>query len=67
MPGASLGVAVRMQQEGIDYLPTPKARDSQAEGYEAGLRRSQPQLGTLMKGLVDGDERVISDTNNEGL
>ena len=58
MPSASLGVAVRMQQEGIDYLPTPKARDSQAEGYEAGLRRSQPQVGTIVKGIVDGDERV---------
>jgi hypothetical protein len=39
-------------------LPTPKARDSQAEGYEAGLRRATPQVGTIVKGLVDGDPRV---------
>jgi hypothetical protein len=39
-------------------LPTPKARDHQAEGYEAGLRRASPQVGTILKGLVDGDERV---------
>jgi hypothetical protein len=43
----------------LDNLPTPKARDSQAEGYEAGLRRATPQVGTIVKGLVDGDERVI--------
>lgn len=42
-------------------LPTLKARDSQPEGYEAGLRRSQPQLGTIVKGIVDSDERVVSD------
>jgi hypothetical protein len=40
-------------------LPTPKARDSQAEGYEAGLRRASPQVGTILKGLVEGDERVL--------
>jgi len=40
-------------------LPTPKARDAQAEGYEAGLRRSSPQVGTIVKGLVEGDERVL--------
>jgi hypothetical protein len=40
-------------------LPTPKARDAQAEGYEAGLRRSSPQVGTILKGLVEGDERVL--------
>jgi len=42
-----------------DNLPTPKARDSQPEGYEAGLRRATPQVGTIVKGLVDGDERVL--------
>lgn len=42
-------------------LPTPKARDAQAEGYEAGLRRSQPQVGTIVKGLVEGDKRVTED------
>jgi hypothetical protein len=43
----------------LDNLPTPKARDSQAEGYEAGLRRSSPQVGTILKGLAEGDERVL--------
>jgi hypothetical protein len=43
-------------------LPTPKARDSQAEGYEAGLRRATPQVGTILKGLVEGDVRVCLPT-----
>ena len=43
---------------GFSSLPTPKARDAQAEGYEAGLRRSQPQVGTIVKAIVDGDERI---------
>jgi DNA (cytosine-5)-methyltransferase 1 len=49
-------------------LPTPKARDHQAEGYEAGLRRSSPQVGTILKGLVEGDERVLlrSPTASQG-
>ena len=42
----------------LQILPTPKARDHQAEGYEAGLRRASPQVGTILKGLVQGDERV---------
>jgi hypothetical protein len=42
----------------LQILPTPKARDHQAEGYEAGLRRASPQVGTILKGLVEGDERV---------
>ena len=53
MPGVSLGVAVRMEM-----LPTVKARDSNPEGYEAGLRRGMPQLGTMVKAIVDGDERL---------
>ncbi len=40
-------------------LPTPKARDSQPEGYEAGLRRSQPQVGTIAKAIADGDDRFL--------
>lgn len=40
-------------------LPTPKARDHQAEGYEAGLRRASPQVGTIVKALVEGDERIL--------
>ena len=55
IPGISLGVAVRMET----LLPTPKARDSIAEGYESGLRRSSPQVGTIVKGLVNGDDRVL--------
>jgi hypothetical protein len=43
-------------------LPTLKARDHQAEGYEAGLRRTTPQLGTIVKGIVDEDERVMLPT-----
>lgn len=39
-------------------LPTLKARDAQAEGYEAGLRRATPQVGTIVKGIAEGDERV---------
>ena len=45
-------------------LPTPKARDSQPEGYEAGLRRATPQVGTIVKALVDGDERILMPTPN---
>lgn len=41
-----------------DLLPTVKARDSNPEGYEAGLRRGLPQLGTMVKAIVDGDERL---------
>jgi hypothetical protein len=47
---------------GFSSFPTPKARDSQAEGYEAGLRRSQPQIGTIVKGIVEQDERVMIPT-----
>lgn len=53
MPGVSLGVAVRMEM-----LPTVKARDSNPEGYEAGLRRGMPQLGTMVKAIIDGDNRL---------
>ena len=53
---ASQGLQVSRQANNL--LPTVKARDAQAEGYEAGLRRSQPQVGTIVKGIVDGDKRV---------
>ena len=43
-------------------LPTVKARDGIAEGYEAGLRRQSPQMGTIVKGIVDGDKRVMLPT-----
>jgi hypothetical protein len=48
-----------LREDILQVLPTPKARDSQAEGYEAGLRRATPQVGTIVKGLVDGDSRVL--------
>ncbi len=51
--------APRIKDSESSSLPTPKARDHQAEGYEAGLRRSSPQVGTILKGLVEGDERVL--------
>lgn len=35
-------------------LATPKARDWSPEGYEAGLRRGTPQLGTQIKALNNG-------------
>jgi hypothetical protein len=49
-----------------DLFPTVKARDAVAEGYEAGLRRSQPQIGTIAKGIVDGDDRVLMPTPTLG-
>ena len=101
MPGPSLGVAIRLEQQGFDLdtdpdllptpiallptplaqdgsgsmppderlkngyrphlrdveylLPTPKARDHAPEGYEAGLRRHSPQLGTVMRSMAEQD------------
>ena len=46
----------------VELFPTPKARDSQPEGYEAGLRRASPQVGTIVKGLVEKDKRVLLPT-----
>jgi DNA (cytosine-5)-methyltransferase 1 len=56
------GGQVTLSGQMMTYFPTPKARDSQPEGYEAGLRRATPQVGTIVKGLVDGDERVVLPT-----
>lgn len=61
MPGISLGVAVRMETQ-TELLPTIKARDAIAEGYEAGMRRQSPQIGTIAKGITDGDDRVLMPT-----
>jgi hypothetical protein len=52
-------ITVGYARKDLETLPTPKARDNQAEGYEAGLRRSSPQVGTIVKGLVEGDDRVL--------
>jgi DNA (cytosine-5)-methyltransferase 1 len=43
----------------MELFPTLKARDAIPEGYESGLRRSSPQVGTIVKGLVNGDDRVL--------
>jgi DNA (cytosine-5)-methyltransferase 1 len=51
--------ALPINDSEFSSLPTLKARDHQAEGYEAGLRRATPQLGTIVKGIVDGDNRVF--------
>lgn len=48
-------------------LPTVKARDASAEGYEAGLRRATPQIATVAKGIADGDERITADVPDESL
>ena len=58
------GGQVTLSGQMMTYFPTPKARDSQAEGYEAGLRRATPQVGTIVKGLVEGDARVLMPTPN---
>ena len=52
-------ITVGYARKDLQTLPTPQARDHQAEGYEAGLRRSSPQVGTIVKGLVEGDKRVL--------
>jgi hypothetical protein len=54
--------ALPINDSEFSSLPTLKARDHQAEGYEAGLRRATPQLGTIVKGIVDKDERVMLPT-----
>jgi hypothetical protein len=43
-------------------LPTPLAMDYQNQGYEAGLRRGTPNVATIVKGLVKGDQRVCLPT-----
>lgn len=42
-----------------DLLPTPKARDAIPEGYEAGLRRNSPQLGTVVRAMTDDDLALL--------
>ena len=43
------------------FLATPKARNHNAEGFEAGLRRGTPQLGTQMKALYLGIDWSVPD------
>jgi hypothetical protein len=42
------------ESSSLPTLATPKARDWSPEGYEAGLRRGTPQLGTQIKALGNG-------------
>ena len=42
-------------------LATPKSRDHNPEGFEAGLRRSTPQLGTQIKAMQLGIEWDVPD------
>lgn len=42
-------------------LATPKSRDHNPEGFEAGLRRSTPQLGTQIKAMQMGIEWDVPD------
>jgi hypothetical protein len=56
------GGQVTLSGQMLELFPTLKARDSQAEGYEAGLRRSSPQVGTIVKGLVSKDPRILFPT-----
>ena len=60
--GSERQMTGNLREAVVHNLPTPKARDSQAEGYEAGLRRATPQVGTILKGLVEGDVRVCLPT-----
>ena len=60
--GENLRTQIAILNGKYEVLPTLKARDHQAEGYEASLRRTTPQLGTIVKGIVDEDERVMLPT-----
>lgn len=78
MPGASLGVAVRLQQQGIELLRSPKASEGQggALGEAEALRRGntvgvRDQVMDLVagqglkvsRGVVN---EVFANTDNEG-
>jgi len=45
----------------LPTLATPKSRDHNPEGFEAGLRRSTPQLGTQIKAMQMGIEWDVPD------
>lgn len=47
MPGASLGVAVRMQVEGIELLPTVTTQDGKNNGGPSQAVRNTPPLNSL--------------------
>jgi hypothetical protein len=47
MPGASLGVAVRMQAEGIELLPTVTTQDGKNNGGPSQADRNTPPLNSI--------------------
>jgi hypothetical protein len=55
MPGASLGVAVRMQAEGINLLPTTSARDFK-DGQADHERNGKVQTDTVARQIFSGGE-----------
>jgi DNA (cytosine-5)-methyltransferase 1 len=55
MPGASLGVAVRMQADGIDLLPTTSARDFK-DGQAVHERNGKVQTDTVARQIFSGGE-----------
>lgn len=55
MPGASLGVAVRMQQGGVDYLPTPTTRDFK-DGQAEHERDGVVQTDTVARAIFNSGE-----------
>lgn len=60
MPGASLGVAVRMQAEGIELLPTTSARDFK-DGQAEHERNGVVQTDTVARAVFSSGE--VSGTN----
>jgi hypothetical protein len=76
MPGASLGVAIRLEQEGIDLFPTPNTMDSlparTGEALERQLRRGKVggslrnTTGNLREDIVLLSTPLVDDAKNTG-
>ena len=76
MPGRSLGVAIRLEQEGIDLFPTPNTMDSlpvrDGEALERQLRRGvdggpiRKSTGNLREDIVLLTTPVVDDSKNSG-
>lgn len=76
MPGASLGVAIRLEQEGIDLFPTPNTMDSlparEGEALERQLRRGveggsrRSTTGNLREDIVLLSTPLVDDAKNTG-
>ena len=64
MPGASLGVAIRMQEEGIDYknpkklMPTPTSRDHK-DGTVPHERKGVVQTDTVTRAIFHSGEIAL--------